>query len=105
MDQNSFKNLSRKQMEKILVAYGIFAVFLGLIRVGAILFLIISFIVHWFNNDSLTFIQNIKWSLTSYWFLIILAIVSGRLGTYILHNRFKPYKKIWKERLNDPRYK
>ncbi len=46
-----------------------------LIYVGLAIFLGISFIVHWVSNDSLTFIQNIKWSIKSYWWAYIYIIV------------------------------
>ena len=46
-----------------------------LIYVGLAIFLGISFIVHWVSNDSLTFIQNIKWSIGSYWWAYIYIIV------------------------------
>jgi hypothetical protein len=46
-----------------------------LIYVGLAIFLGISFIVHWVSNDSLTFIQIIKWSIKSYWWAYIYIIV------------------------------
>ena len=46
-----------------------------LIYVGLAIFLGISFIIHWVSNDSLTFIQNIKWSIGSYWWAYIYIIV------------------------------
>lgn len=61
----------------------IFVTFIGLLRILMILAIFIGFIVHWVKNDTLTFIQNVKWSLSSYWWAYLFSFAVHFLNSYI----------------------
>lgn len=52
-------------------------------RIAVDLAIFIGFIVHWMKNDTLTFMQTLKWSLGTYWWAYLYSIVITFLGNKI----------------------
>ena len=81
---------TRDNMQKMRSSV-LLSVIIVLLRIPIIIFLIISLIYHWFINYSMTFMQVIRWSLSTfsvlYAYLIAAAIyryfkADGMLNTY-----------------------
>lgn len=64
---------SRKEyLEKQAAKYSARIILYFIMRLAEIIgviFLFGSFFIHWFSNDSMTFIQVLKWSIVKYWWL------------------------------------
>ena len=52
-------------------------------RIAVDLAIFVGFIVHWMKNDTLTFMQTLKWSLGTYWWAYLYSIVITFLGNKI----------------------
>ena len=78
MNEDAYKNnVAVLECEKTKASLKIIFYFIVIvIRILVMLALTIGIVVHWFNNDYLTTIQILKWSIGTYWWAYLYAIIA-----------------------------
>lgn len=77
MEKNKYTDaLKNAESEYIkCTSYMLFYIAMSIAVIVMCVFLVISFLIHWFTNDSLTSMQALKWSLSRYWWMYVVIVV------------------------------
>ncbi len=103
MEKNRYTD-ALKNAEDEYIHYSLRILLVFAVRIATLifmLFLIISFFIHWFSNDTLTFMQVAKWSLSSFWWMYVIIIAQCfipyrdiRRNYYKFQCKYKTLKKL-----------